>query len=210
MVNFALVIIEAGLRETKKRETRQSISDHATRLFIAHGFEATTIAEVAEAARVAKKTVTNYFPRKEDLALDYHNEFTASLATTVASCAPSESALTALRHEFDRAASNYEPIAGFANIGFCRMISNSPTLTARLRELHELREQALAEALPGDELTRRAAATQLASAHRLLFQRVQELTLERKSRRRIADTVRAEATYTFDLLEPALGDYAIA
>ncbi|ATL72195.1 TetR family transcriptional regulator [Nocardia terpenica] len=210
MVNFPFVTIEAGLRETKKRETRQSISDHATRLFISHGFEATTIAEIADAARVAKKTVTNYFPRKEDLALDYHNEFTASLATTVASRAPGESALTALRHEFDRAATNYEPAAGFANIDFCRMIKKSPTLTARLRELHELREQALAEALPGNQLTRRAAATQLASAHRLLFQRVQELTLERKSRRQIADTVRAEATYIFDLLEPALGNYAIA
>ncbi|KZM70302.1 TetR/AcrR family transcriptional regulator [Nocardia terpenica] len=202
--------IEAGLRETKKRETRQSISDHATRLFIAHGFEATTIAEIADAARVAKKTVTNYFPRKEDLALDYHNEFAASLATTVTARAPGESALTALRREFDRAATAYEAVAGFTSPGFCRMITNSPTLTARLRELHELREQALAQALPGTELTRRAAATQLASAHRLLFQRVQELTLERRSRQRIADTARAEATYIFDLLEPALGDYAIA
>lgn len=53
-----------GLRETKKRETRQLISDHATRLFIERGFEHTTIAEIADAARVAKKTVTNYFPRK--------------------------------------------------------------------------------------------------------------------------------------------------
>ncbi|MCF2436589.1 TetR/AcrR family transcriptional regulator [Streptomyces thinghirensis] len=60
-----------GLRETKKRETRQLISDHATRLFIEQGFERTTIAEIADAARVAKKTVTNYFPRKEDLALDH-------------------------------------------------------------------------------------------------------------------------------------------
>ena len=47
-----------GLRESKKRETRQSISDHATRLFMAQGFEATTIAEIATAARVAKKTRT--------------------------------------------------------------------------------------------------------------------------------------------------------
>lgn len=60
-----------GLRESKKRETRQLISDHATRLFIEQGFERTTIAEIAAAARVAKKTVTNYFPRKEDLALDH-------------------------------------------------------------------------------------------------------------------------------------------
>ncbi|MGY5136217.1 TetR/AcrR family transcriptional regulator, partial [Streptomyces nigrescens] len=73
-----------GLRESKKQETRQLISDCATRLFIEQGFEQTTIAEIAAAARVSKKTVTNYFPRKEDLALDHHEAFTEGLARTVA------------------------------------------------------------------------------------------------------------------------------
>lgn len=43
-------------------------------------FERTTIAEIAAAARVVKKTVTNCFPRKEDMALDQQEEFVASLA----------------------------------------------------------------------------------------------------------------------------------
>ncbi|MBU3065263.1 TetR/AcrR family transcriptional regulator [Nocardia sp. NEAU-G5] len=197
-----------GLRESKKRETRQSISDHATRLFIARGFEATTIAEVAEVARVAKKTVTNYFPRKEDLALDYHDEFVASLAATVAARAPGESALTALRREFHAAAIDHHASAGFADRDFCRMIAESPTLTARLRELHELRERALARALPGPDILRRSAAAQLGAAHRLLFERVQEMTLAGFSRKRLTDTIVTEAKQVFDLLEPALGRYA--
>ncbi|WP_068014251.1 TetR/AcrR family transcriptional regulator [Nocardia mexicana] len=199
-----------GLRETKKRETRQSISDHATRLFIERGFEATTIAEVADAARVAKKTVTNYFPRKEDLALDIHQRFVASLADTVAARATGVSALAALRTEFLAATARFDALAGFSGPEFCRMIAESPTLVARLRELHELREFALAEVLPGDDITRRAAAAQLGSAHRLLFQRVQELTMQGRSRRRIAATVQDEAARVFGLMEPALGDYAIA
>ncbi|TMR06256.1 TetR/AcrR family transcriptional regulator, partial [Nonomuraea turkmeniaca] len=69
-----------GLREQKKRETRQAISDHATQLFLERGFDRTTIADIAAAARVAKMTVTNYFPRKEDLALDHHEAFVAGLA----------------------------------------------------------------------------------------------------------------------------------
>lgn len=81
---------------------------------------------------------------------------------------------------------------------------------ARLRELHESRERALADVLPGDDIIRRAAAAQLGVAHRLLFQRVQELTLEGHAHRRIAATVTAEAARVFDLLEPALGGYAIA
>ncbi|MBF6176557.1 TetR/AcrR family transcriptional regulator [Nocardia blacklockiae] len=199
-----------GLRESKKRETRQSISDHATRLFIARGFEATTLAEVAAAARVAKKTVTNYFPRKEDLALDIHAEFVSSLADIVSARAAGESALAALRREFLAATERFDALAGFSGPDFCRMVTDSPTLVARLRELHELRELALAEVLPGDDIHRRAAAAQFGAAHRLLFQRVQELTLRGTARKRIAATVRAEAVRVFDMLEPALGEYAVA
>jgi AcrR family transcriptional regulator len=52
-----------GLREMKKQQTRQNISNQATRLFLRHGFEQVTIADIAAAAQVAKMTVTNYFPR---------------------------------------------------------------------------------------------------------------------------------------------------
>ncbi|MCM6776436.1 TetR/AcrR family transcriptional regulator [Nocardia sp. CDC159] len=197
-----------GLREAKKQETRQAISDHATRLFIERGFEATTIAEVAEAARVAKKTVTNYFPRKEDLAIDIHERFVAWPAETVAARPVGVSALSALRAEFHAAATRFDAVAGFSGPEFCRMIADSPTLTARLRELHDLREDALAEALPGDELTRRAAAAQLNAALRLLFRRVLELTAAGRSRKTVARTAIQEADRIFDLLEPALGDYA--
>jgi AcrR family transcriptional regulator len=59
-----------GLRERKKRETRRSISDIATTLFMAKGFDNTTIAEIAEAAGVSPQTVANYFPTKTDLFFD--------------------------------------------------------------------------------------------------------------------------------------------
>lgn len=59
-----------GLRERKKRQTRQYISDVATGLFLERGFEAVTVAEVADAANVSVNTVYNYFPAKEDLFLD--------------------------------------------------------------------------------------------------------------------------------------------
>jgi len=201
----------AGLRESKKQETRQLISDHATRLFMEQGFEPTTIAEIATAARVAKKTVTNYFPRKEDLALDHHEEFTASLARAVTDRADGESALAALRRQFNTALEDRDPIAGFAGHAFARMIADSPTLTARLRDLHDQREQALAAALADaapaatPAIAPRAAAALLAAAHRLLFQRIQELTLAGHSDNRIAATVAPEAAHVFDLLDASLG-----
>lgn len=199
-----------GLRESKKQETRQSISDHATRLFLGQGFEQTTIAEIAAAARVAKKTVTNYFPRKEDLALDHHEEFVASLARAVESRAAGESALAALRRAFQAAVATQDPVAGFAGLDFARMITESPTLTARLRDLHDLREEALARALgaTGEDITPRAAAALLGAVHRVLFQRIQELTLAGRDNTQIAAVVSAEGERAFDLLGPALADYA--
>src|SRR5882757_6013689 len=59
-----------GLRERKKKAMREHISDTATRLFIARGFEQVTVDEVAAAASVSKMTVFNYFTRKEDLFFD--------------------------------------------------------------------------------------------------------------------------------------------
>ncbi|XKJ41909.1 TetR family transcriptional regulator [Streptomyces sp. 147326] len=201
-----------GLRESKKQETRQLISDHATRLFIEQGFEPTTIAEIATAARVAKKTVTNYFARKEDMALDHHEEFTQSLARAVTARAEGEPVVAALRREFRAALEGHDPVAGFAGPEFARMIAESPTLTARLRELHEQREEALADALadltPGTapDIAPRAAAALLAAAHRLLFRRIQELTLAGHSNDRITATLAPEAAHVFDLLAAALGD----
>ena len=125
---------EMGLRESKKQETRQLISDCATALFIEQGFEQTTIAEIAAAARVAKKTVTNYFPRKEDLALDHHEAFTEGLARTVTERGPGEEPLTALDRTFRTALLEHSPVVGFTGPAFARMVTDSPTLTARLRE----------------------------------------------------------------------------
>ncbi|MGW1105734.1 TetR/AcrR family transcriptional regulator [Streptomyces sp. NPDC002540] len=206
----------AGLRESKKQETRQLISDHATRLFIAQGFEQTTIAEIATAARVAKKTVTNYFARKEDLALDHQDAFIASLAHTVTARRPGESALAALRRAFAAAAAAADPVSGFSGPAFARMIADSPTLTACLRGLHDQRESALAQALatatdaPPDDITVRTAAGLLGTVHRILFQRIQDLTLAGRPEHEITETITAEGNSAFDMLEAALTHYAVA
>jgi AcrR family transcriptional regulator len=59
-----------GLRELKKRETRQRISNVATEMFLERGFDAVAVTEVAAASGVSEKTVYNYFPTKESLVLD--------------------------------------------------------------------------------------------------------------------------------------------
>src|SRR5918999_2889405 len=59
----------SGLRERKKKATRDAIHDNAMRLFAEQGFARTTIDQIAEAADVSRATVFSYFPTKEDIVL---------------------------------------------------------------------------------------------------------------------------------------------
>jgi len=74
----------AGLRARKKALTRQAISDIATRMFMERGFEAVTLAEIAEAADVSVKTIFNHFGSKEELFLDREAEIFAAITGSIA------------------------------------------------------------------------------------------------------------------------------
>lgn len=58
-----------GLRERKKLKTRQAIRREAFRLIDAHGYAATTVEQIAEAAEVSPSTFFRYFGSKESLLL---------------------------------------------------------------------------------------------------------------------------------------------
>jgi AcrR family transcriptional regulator len=59
--------VAEGLRERKKQQTRERIARTALELFSRDGFAETTIPAIAEAADVSPRTVSSYFPAKEDL-----------------------------------------------------------------------------------------------------------------------------------------------
>mgnify|MGYP001953020352 CR=1 FL=1 len=204
-----------GLRELKKRQTRENISHQATRLFLERGFDNVTIAEVAAAAQVAKMTVTNYFPRKEDLALDMREIFVQLLARTVREREPGESALAALRRAYLAAVAEQDPVIGFSGPEFARMIVDSPALVARLREFHDDRERELAAVLAEetgaepDDILPRVAAAQLGGVHRLLFEETLRRTLDGQPNDEIARAISEYARIAFGALEPALAGYAV-
>ena len=62
----------SGLRERKKDRTRATITRVALELFARDGFHATTIPDIAEAADVAPRTVSTYFPSKEGIVFDVY------------------------------------------------------------------------------------------------------------------------------------------
>ncbi|MCQ8193904.1 TetR/AcrR family transcriptional regulator [Streptomyces rugosispiralis] len=64
----------AGRRERKKAATRATILEAATQLFLARGFDAVTVREIADAADVSPKTVFTHFPHKEALVFSDERE----------------------------------------------------------------------------------------------------------------------------------------
>lgn len=139
-------------RESKKRETRQRISDVATELFFARGFEAVTLDEIAVAAKVSKMTVFNYFPRKEDLMLDRQDDLKLVLFQEAICARPKgQSPIAALRLLMDELREQKHPLVRFDRhaAGFWRFIAASPALAARLRELNDEAAEGLAIALAG-------------------------------------------------------------
>ncbi|HEU5212074.1 MAG TPA: helix-turn-helix domain-containing protein, partial [Gaiellaceae bacterium] len=86
-----------SLRERKKQETRRRIGEAAHRLFEERGFDAVTVASVAEAADVSEGTVFNYFPTKEDLFYTGMEAFEAELVEAVRRREPGTSVIAAFR-----------------------------------------------------------------------------------------------------------------
>lgn len=58
-----------GRRERKKQATRHALVAAAVRLFTERGYDATSVADIAEAADVSKRTFFLHFPTKEDVLL---------------------------------------------------------------------------------------------------------------------------------------------
>jgi AcrR family transcriptional regulator len=202
-----------GLRERRKQEARQAISGAAMALFEARGFDEVTISQVADAAGVSKMTVTNYFPRKEDLVFDQSDAIIASLADATAARAPGESLLTAICRDYAERIAAGDVTLGPPTPEFARMVQGSHVLTSRGREIEDLREQALGDAIAAETGTndpqQRIAAAQLAAVHRVLFAEATRRILDGQPRDKICQVLAAAARQAFDLLEASLGGYGI-
>ena len=53
-------------RERRRQEVHDRLLDSATALFVAQGYQTTSVDDIAREADVARATAFNYFPRKED------------------------------------------------------------------------------------------------------------------------------------------------
>jgi AcrR family transcriptional regulator len=202
-----------GLRERRKQEARQAISAAAMALFAARGFDPVTISQVADAAGVSKMTVTNYFPRKEDLVFDQAEASIASLARAVAGRPPGESLLAAIRRDYATRIAAGDVTLGPPLAAFALLVHGSHVLTSRAREIEDLRERALGDAIAAeagaDGPGPRIVAAQLAAVQRVLFAESIRCRLAGQPAGEIRRDLAGAAHAAFSLLEPSLGGYRV-
>ena len=160
------------LRSRKRLATRQGISDAATRLFLARGFDNVTVDDIAAAADVGRMTVFNHFPRKEDMFFDRDEEGREVLRDALRQREPGVTPLEALQRLAHRLVAEQRPYVEFSDRsrGFMDTVDASETLKARARALRDEIARdvatALAEAVgrdAGDPDARLAAGLLLAT-----------------------------------------------
>ncbi|MDC7336872.1 TetR/AcrR family transcriptional regulator [Streptomyces lydicus] len=199
-----------GLRERKKRQTRQFISDVATGLFLERGFDAVTIAEIARAADVSVNTVYNYFPAKEDLFFDRSKGLVDRLSRFVRARPAGESAAAAVLRELREEVESVSPKVGLIEgyERFMKVVHGSAALQARLwhlqREQYDDLEATLRQetgAADGDPLPGLMAG-QINWVHQTLMTAIaHEMIAGRK-----ADVVSREALVLLDEMEDLLSE----
>ena len=216
------VASELGLRERKKQRTRAHIADTARRLFAERGFEQVTITEIARDAEVAPATVFNYFPTKEDLFYSRLEAFEEHLLTAIRERPPGRSILAAFgaflldqRGVLAMNAPGGDREATSQVQTITRVITESPALLARERQVFDQYERHLAELIaedtgaePGDAICR-VVANALLGLHRALIDHVRELALAGASAARIRRSVRREGERAIAQLEHGLGDFGV-
>jgi AcrR family transcriptional regulator len=139
------------LRQRKKALTRQQLQQHALRLFLSQGYDATTVEMIAAAAGVSHMTFFRYFPTKEDVVLadDYDPVLVARLAARPSA----EPVWEKLRHAVLAGLAPLSAEASTILLQRTRLIFTVPALRARQWDQQHATEQLILAALgyPPDE-----------------------------------------------------------
>ncbi|MFJ4572893.1 TetR/AcrR family transcriptional regulator [Streptomyces sp. NPDC088846] len=125
----------AGLRERKKRRTRDALLHAALDLFNAQGYEQTTVDEIVDAVEVSQRTFFRYFASKEEAAFAIQemaeSHFLSELRRRPASETPFEALRSAVLCSWNTLGEVIEAIVTVElHLRTYRMIESTPPLHA--------------------------------------------------------------------------------
>jgi AcrR family transcriptional regulator len=202
-----------GLRERKKRRTRDAIVSAALALFAERGFDAVTVAEIARAADVSEKTVFNHFPAKEDLVFEPRRERLAALAEALRERPTGTPIVAVFRRNTEAFIDRVEHGPADDVTMVPRLVTRSRSLRERLFLNWEREAQLIAPIIaeqtgaPPDDLVPLVAARTLTWTHRVVVRAGYERLLAGEDGAVIAADLRDQARRAYDLLEAGLAGY---
>jgi AcrR family transcriptional regulator len=134
-----------GLRERKKQQTREMITSAALRLFAERGYDETTLADIADAANIAPRTIFAYFESKEDILLCEESGFLSELKRRLDARPAGATTVDAIR-EFLSSIEHPDEQAKLRK----QVIAANPELQMKMRGRHAELEPMLAESIAKD------------------------------------------------------------
>lgn len=189
-----------GLRERKRAETARRIADAGLRLFIANGYDETTLDEIAAEAGISRRTFFHYFKSKDDIMLSMQSGMGDMLAGALRREPPGKRPLEAMRDAMIRACAVY-PAEDM--IAIDRLMRSSEKVQARKQASYVEHEKtlfaALCEKWPGKE---RETALRLVAMMSIGAIRLSLETLNREEGARPLSAILKEA---FSALEAETG-----
>nr|BFE64340.1 TetR family transcriptional regulator [Dactylosporangium thailandense] len=195
------------LRERKKAQTRSALWNAAIELFVAHGFDNVSVAQIAAAAGVSKMTFFNYYPSKEDLVVGPMSEHIGEPALVVRGRGDGESAVDALHRHFLEGLARHEPTTGLCDkpnvLAVLRLIFTTPSLTQRTMAILSESSDVLAVQL-GPDFSHRAAAAMITGVRNALIMENTNRLLAGESADAVYPSAVANANEAFALLRSGL------
>ncbi len=148
----------SGRREANKQATRAALHQAAEQLFAEHGYEATTVAQITQAARVGERTFYRYFGSKEDLLADRAVVWMGRLAEAIRSRPTAENSYQAVARAMTALAGDLVSDESGSQAGI--LVAQQPLAPLRRIEPRPVRrlEQVIAGALRDRLVAGRAAA----------------------------------------------------
>jgi AcrR family transcriptional regulator len=203
-----------GLRARKRRRTHDAVSSAAIALFLEHGFDQVSVADIAAAAEISKPTLFRYFRSKEDLALHRIADHEGESARVVRQRPAEQPPLAALHAHFLDGLARRDPVTGLNDhpevLAFHNLIFSTPSLAGRVNDYITRDEEALADALvetapPLDPLMARLAAGQIIAVQRILARDNWRRLAGGETANDLYDSATAAADDGFRLLASGLG-----
>ncbi|MFE3270845.1 TetR/AcrR family transcriptional regulator [Streptomyces sp. NPDC059215] len=164
-------MVTEGLRERSKARRREAITRAAYTLFAEHGYSATSIADIADAAEVSPRTVTLYFRSKQDIAFAHFGDSVGRLTDALKTRTAGTTTLDILGRWLREESSHHSDLDDLQR----RMFQANPELQAlrATRLADTIREGAVAVAgdtgltpeAPGPRITAAAAMAIMTVLH---------------------------------------------